>query len=107
MTISTFEIASLRIKLLELMQDWGTRDSGEFKRWSGEQRDIAIEDRLNWALGLSPCNCAFCGEPKENVEKLIAGPGVAICNACIDLCSSIVQGTMKGRCEYQFLEYTK
>jgi ATP-dependent Clp protease ATP-binding subunit ClpX len=34
--------------------------------------------------------CSFCGKSKDAVEKLIAGPGVYICNECVDLCQSIV-----------------
>lgn len=35
--------------------------------------------------------CSFCGKSQEQVEKLIAGPGVCICNECIDLCSGIIE----------------
>lgn len=34
--------------------------------------------------------CSFCGKPLEQVRKLVAGPGVYICDECIDLCSEIV-----------------
>lgn len=34
--------------------------------------------------------CSFCGKPQNEVESLIAGPGVYICDQCIDLCQSIV-----------------
>jgi ATP-dependent Clp protease ATP-binding subunit ClpX len=35
-------------------------------------------------------SCDFCGKSKEDVEKLIVGADVGICNECIDLCSSIL-----------------
>jgi len=35
--------------------------------------------------------CSFCGKPQEQVRKLVAGPGVYICDECIDLCSEIVE----------------
>lgn len=35
-------------------------------------------------------SCDFCGKGKEEVEKLIVGSNVGICNECIDLCSSIL-----------------
>ena len=35
--------------------------------------------------------CSFCGKPSSEVEKLIAGPGVYICNECVGLCSEILQ----------------
>lgn len=36
-------------------------------------------------------SCSFCGKPQNVVKKLIAGPGVFICNECIDLCSTLIQ----------------
>jgi len=34
--------------------------------------------------------CSFCGKTHSEVKKLVAGPGVYICNECIDVCSSIL-----------------
>ncbi|MEA5075151.1 MAG: ATP-dependent Clp protease ATP-binding subunit ClpX [Coriobacteriia bacterium] len=34
--------------------------------------------------------CSFCGKPQHQVRKLVAGPGVYICDECIDLCNEIV-----------------
>ncbi len=34
--------------------------------------------------------CSFCGKPQSQVKRLVAGPGVYICNECIDLCSEII-----------------
>jgi ATP-dependent Clp protease ATP-binding subunit ClpX len=34
--------------------------------------------------------CSFCGKPGSDVEKVIAGPGVYICNECIRLCNDIL-----------------
>ncbi len=36
------------------------------------------------------CSCSFCGKDQDEVAKLIAGPGVYICDECIDLCNEIV-----------------
>ncbi|MBT8360563.1 MAG: ATP-dependent Clp protease ATP-binding subunit ClpX [Desulfobacterales bacterium] len=36
------------------------------------------------------CKCSFCGKNQEDVEKLIAGPDVYICDECIELCNEIV-----------------
>ena len=36
--------------------------------------------------------CSFCGKPQEMVERMIAGPGVCICNECIELCRNILEG---------------
>ncbi len=35
--------------------------------------------------------CSFCGKSQEQVRKLIAGPGVYVCDECIELCNEIVQ----------------
>ena len=37
-----------------------------------------------------PAICSFCGRSGEEVEKLIAGPGVYICNECIEVCQNIL-----------------
>jgi ATP-dependent Clp protease ATP-binding subunit ClpX len=40
--------------------------------------------------GQSGLCCSFCGATQEEVRKLIAGPGVYICDQCIDLCNDII-----------------
>ena len=35
--------------------------------------------------------CSFCGKTQKQVKKLIAGPGVYICDECIDLCNDIIR----------------
>ena len=35
--------------------------------------------------------CSFCGKPQEQVRKLVTGPGVSICDECIELCTEIVE----------------
>ena len=34
--------------------------------------------------------CSFCGKPQDMVYKLITGPGVCICDECVELCNSIL-----------------
>ena len=34
--------------------------------------------------------CSFCGKPQDAVDRLIAGPGVFICNECIELCQTLL-----------------
>jgi len=36
--------------------------------------------------------CSFCGKPSTEVEKLVAGPGVTICNGCVTLADAIIEG---------------
>ena len=38
--------------------------------------------------------CSFCGKPEDMVRKLVAGPGVCICDECIDICNSIIEGEL-------------
>ncbi len=35
--------------------------------------------------------CSFCGKAQENVKKIVAGPGVYICDECVELCTSIIE----------------
>ncbi len=38
--------------------------------------------------------CSFCGKSQDKVRRIIAGPGVYICNECVGLCNSILDDTM-------------
>ncbi|EUJ40686.1 ATP-dependent Clp protease ATP-binding subunit ClpX [Brochothrix campestris] len=38
----------------------------------------------------SQLKCSFCGKSQDEVKKLIAGPGVYICDECVDLCNEII-----------------
>jgi ATP-dependent Clp protease ATP-binding subunit ClpX len=38
----------------------------------------------------SHLKCSFCGKSQEQVRKLIAGPGVYICDECVELCNEIL-----------------
>lgn len=40
---------------------------------------------------LEPLKCSFCGKNQQDISKLIAGPGVYICNECIVLCVQVLQ----------------
>ena len=35
--------------------------------------------------------CTFCGKQQDEVHRLIAGPGVYICNECVELCHEIIE----------------
>ena len=35
--------------------------------------------------------CSFCGKAQENVRRLVAGPGVYICDECVEICTSIIE----------------
>ena len=36
--------------------------------------------------------CSFCGKGEAQVQRLMAGPGICICNACVQVCNEILQG---------------
>jgi len=39
--------------------------------------------------------CSFCGKPQSQVRRLVAGPGVYICDECVEMCMDIVQEAMR------------
>ncbi|MCH7788591.1 MAG: ATP-dependent Clp protease ATP-binding subunit ClpX [Acidobacteria bacterium] len=48
--------------------------------------------------------CSFCGKSQKQVKKLIAGPGVYICDECIDLCNEIIEEELSEQSEVAFGE---
>ncbi|MDF2731894.1 MAG: ATP-dependent Clp protease ATP-binding subunit ClpX, partial [Desertimonas sp.] len=46
--------------------------------------------------------CSFCGKSQKQVRKLIAGPGVYICDECIDLCNEIIEEELAEPAELTF-----
>src|ERR671929_1151517 len=44
--------------------------------------------------------CSFCGKSQRQVKKLIAGPGVYICDECIDLCNEIIDEELTGTASF-------
>ena len=51
--------------------------------------------------------CSFCGKSQKQVKKLIAGPGVYICDECIDLCNEIIDEELSQPSELGFEELPK
>jgi ATP-dependent Clp protease ATP-binding subunit ClpX len=51
--------------------------------------------------------CSFCGKSQKQVKKLIAGPGVYICDECIDLCNEIIEEELSESSELHFDELPK
>ncbi|WP_413627115.1 ATP-dependent Clp protease ATP-binding subunit ClpX [Fructilactobacillus vespulae] len=49
-----------------------------------------FEDETNKTIA-----CSFCGKTQDQVKKIVAGPGVYICNECIDLCEQIMETEIK------------
>jgi ATP-dependent Clp protease ATP-binding subunit ClpX len=51
--------------------------------------------------------CSFCGKSQKQVKKLIAGPGVYICDECIDLCNEIIEEELSETTELKLEELPK
>ena len=51
--------------------------------------------------------CSFCGKSQKQVKKLIAGPGVYICDECIDLCNEIIEEELSETSELKLDELPK
>ncbi|HUP68807.1 MAG TPA: ATP-dependent Clp protease ATP-binding subunit ClpX [Acidimicrobiales bacterium] len=51
--------------------------------------------------------CSFCGKSQKQVKKLIAGPGVYICDECIDLCNDIIEEELAETSELRFDDLPK
>lgn len=51
--------------------------------------------------------CSFCGKSQEQVRKLVAGPGVYICDECIELCSEIVEEELSNEEEFDLKDIPK
>src|SRR5690625_2838900 len=51
--------------------------------------------------------CSFCGKSQKQVKKLIAGPGVYICDECIDLCNEIIEEELGDSAELGLRELPK
>jgi ClpX C4-type zinc finger len=45
--------------------------------------------------------CSFCLKPTKNVQKMVAGPGVYICNECVELCAQIIAARGPGSAPLQ------
>ena len=51
--------------------------------------------------------CSFCGKYQDQVNRLIAGPGVYICNECIDLCNEIIAEELNEEAEHDLQDLPK
>lgn len=51
--------------------------------------------------------CSFCGKSQEQVRKLVAGPGVYICDECIELCNEIIEEEIGDEPELGYVELPK
>jgi hypothetical protein len=54
-----------------------------------------------------PLKCSFCGKSEDRVDKLIAGPKVRICDACVGICTKILEATPAGFSGWESLSEEK
>ena len=45
---------------------------------------------LDFGKAGNPHRCSFCGKSEQQVHQMIAGPGVYICDECVDRCNEII-----------------
>ncbi|WP_066581893.1 ATP-dependent Clp protease ATP-binding subunit ClpX [Cellulomonas timonensis] len=57
--------------------------------------------------GADLLKCSFCGKSQKQVKKLIAGPGVYICDECIDLCNEIIEEELAESTEVGMVDLPK
>ena len=48
--------------------------------------------------------CSFCGQPQDSVRKIIAGPGVYICDECVNLCNGIIENELLNDIDEEYIE---
>ena len=51
--------------------------------------------------------CSFCGQPQDSVRKIIAGPGVYICDECVNLCNGIIENELLNEIDDEYIEKEK
>lgn len=51
--------------------------------------------------------CSFCGKTQEQVRKLVAGPGVYICDECIELCNEIIEEEIGEEADFSLIDLPK
>jgi ATP-dependent Clp protease ATP-binding subunit ClpX len=79
----------------------GVESAGPRTREEGNSSVARIGD------GADLLKCSFCGKSQKQVKKLIAGPGVYICDECIDLCNEIIEEELAEANELGLVELPK
>src|SRR3712207_9380182 len=67
--------------------------------WRDWSSDVCSSDLGGFSRMRDPSDqlqCSFCGKSQRQVRKLIAGPGVYICDECIELCNEIIDEEFSG-----------
>src|SRR5690349_15168040 len=68
--------------------------------------ELGLMQRSIWVARIGDggdlLKCSFCGKSQKQVKKLIAGPGVYICDECIDLCNEIIEEELAEPTEFKW-----
>ena len=62
-----------------------------------EDEEADIRSRTGNKASQDTAHCSFCGKPREQVKRLIAGPGVTIRDQCIGMCNEILAGAQRSK----------
>jgi ATP-dependent Clp protease ATP-binding subunit ClpX len=54
-----------------------------------------------------PLKCSFCGKHQDQVKRLIAGPGVYICDECVELCNDIIEEELNEEMDFDLKDVPK
>ena len=77
------------IKVLAKIQQTEGKDDEELNKLLDKWEDV-YDDVFK-----EPLKCSFCNKTQHEVRKLIAGPGVYICDECVELCCEILEEEFK------------
>jgi ATP-dependent Clp protease ATP-binding subunit ClpC len=92
------DLSAVRARIMELIAEPAIADPGSGRAMASGPPDPpeapvvqATHERRPRDKPQELIKCSFCGKNKNQVEKIIAGPGVFICSECIDLCVEIIE----------------
>lgn len=92
------DLSVVRDRVMELLAEPGMADPGPGPAMASRPSDSpeaplvqATHERRLRDKPHQSIKCSFCGKSQNQVEKIIAGPGVFICSECIDLCVEIIE----------------
>ena len=92
---------------LATLADTSGPDHGRPLRSTETRRSRGRRSVAKFGDGGELLKCSFCGKSQKQVKKLIAGPGVYICDECIDLCNEIIEEELAETSELRFDELPK
>jgi ATP-dependent Clp protease ATP-binding subunit ClpX len=88
-------------EIIKLFYVWHLQPKGSYRRFQGVKGLFKFNDEKG------QLKCSFCGKTQDQVRKLVAGPGVYICDECIELCTEIVEEELGTEEEVEFKDVPK